>query len=80
MNVFSLLSPQGTAKLIQKHPSLVSGDTVVGDTCSKNIGETKRLQHWSRGHQFIVRAGGHIEAWQPLYNATASKSTDIHDT
>jgi hypothetical protein len=35
--------------------------------CRKNLGETKRLRHWSRGHQFIIRAGGHIDTFQPLY-------------
>jgi hypothetical protein len=35
--------------------------------CRKNLGETKRMRHWSRGHQFIVRAGGHIDTFQPLY-------------
>lgn len=36
-------------------------------TCHKNLGEQKRLRHWSRGHQFIVRGGGHIDTFQPLY-------------
>ena len=35
-------------------------------TCRKNLGETKRMQHWSCGHQFIVRASGHIDTFQPL--------------
>ena len=26
-----------------------------------------RLRKWSRGHQFVVRGGGHIDTWQPLY-------------
>jgi len=35
--------------------------------CRKEIGERKRLRRWSRGHQIVVRAGGHIDSWQPLY-------------
>ena len=45
-------------------------DAAVSDDsegCKKNVGEPKRLRRWSRGHQFVVRAGGHIDSWQPLY-------------
>ena len=43
-------------------------DPTDSDTqCRKDIGEPKRLRRWSRGHQFIVRAGGHIDTWKPLY-------------
>jgi hypothetical protein len=35
--------------------------------CRKNLGEQKRMRHWSLGHQFIVRAGGNIDTFQPLY-------------
>jgi len=35
--------------------------------CRKNLGDQKRMRHWSRGHQFIIRAGGHIDTFQPLY-------------
>ena len=59
MNVFSLLSPQGTAKLIQKHPSLVSGDTAVGDMCSKNIGETKTIT------ALVTGASVYSAGWRP---------------
>ena len=59
----------GTLGLLQKHPELLD-DTVtqVESTrlCRKNIG-TKKLRKWSRGHQFVVRGGGHIDTFQPLY-------------
>jgi len=35
--------------------------------CRKNLGDQKLMRHWSRGHQFIIRAGGHIDTFQPLY-------------
>jgi len=35
--------------------------------CNKDIGVQKRMQKWSRGHLFIVRGGGHIDMWQPIY-------------
>jgi len=64
----------GTHDLLSKTPSLLDQSTSEvpperesNTECRKNIGTTKRLRRWSRGHQFIVRAGGHIEAWQPLY-------------
>ena len=34
----------------------------------KDTGTRKKLQKWMRGHcLFIVRSGGHIDTWQPLY-------------
>ena len=60
----------GIASLIQEHPALASG-TIDEDeevtVCHKNIGQGSRLRKWSRGHQFVVRGGGHIDTWQPLY-------------
>lgn len=60
----------GTSSLIKDHPELVHG-AVYSDpseeVCRKNTGQAKRLRKWSRGHQFIVRGGGHIDTWQPLY-------------
>jgi len=35
--------------------------------CRKDTGERNTLQKWSQGHQFVVRGGGHIVMWQPLY-------------
>ena len=37
-----------------------------GELCCKDMG-AKKLRKWSRGHQFVVRGGGHIYVWQPLY-------------
>lgn len=60
----------GISDLIHEHPQLVQG-SVYSDpkapVCRKNIGKSKSLRKWSRGHQFVVRGGGHIDTWQPLY-------------
>ena len=36
-------------------------------TCNKDTGSKQRLQKWSRGHLFIVRGGGIIDKWSPLF-------------
>lgn len=36
-------------------------------TCNKDTGGKTTLLRWTRGHFFVVRGGGHIDAWQPLY-------------
>ena len=36
-------------------------------SCNKDTGAKQRMQKWSRGHLFIVRAGGTIDRWNPLY-------------
>ena len=46
---------------------MTDATSTSSQVCRKNTGVTKRLRRWSRGHQLVVRAGGHIEAWQPLY-------------
>ena len=35
--------------------------------CNKETGAKQRLQKWSRGHLFIVRGGGIIDKWSPLF-------------
>jgi hypothetical protein len=35
--------------------------------CNKDTGLKQRLQKWSRGHLFIVRGGGIIDKWSPLF-------------
>lgn len=67
----------GTASLIDDQPSLVHDmmQTDPTDTlCRKDIGKAQRLRKWSRGHQFIVRGGGHIDAWQPLYRLEVNRA------
>ncbi len=56
----------GLSSLISDYPQLANTE-LTGTICRKDIGKKKKLRRWSRGHQFIVRAGGHIDAWQPLY-------------
>ena len=57
----------GIDKIIAAHPDLVQGAETTEQLCTKNIGTPRKLRKWSRGHQFVVRAGGHIDIWQPLY-------------
>ena len=35
--------------------------------CNKDTGLKQRMQKWSRGHLFIVRGGGIIDKWSPLF-------------
>ena len=57
----------GSMELLQQYPELVE-DVVDGEIpCRKDTGETKKVRKWSRGYQFIVGGGGHIEAFTPLY-------------
>lgn len=60
----------GISELLEKNPEIVSTtdfEDVNEPLCRKDTGKGKRLRKWSRGHQFIVRAGGHIDTWQPIY-------------
>ena len=60
----------GTIDLITSHPTIASDAHLIDPgqpLCRKNIGKKRKLRKWSRGHQFIVRGGGHIDAWQPLF-------------
>ena len=59
--------------LISDHPEVPSvidytdEDDETKTSCNKDTGTRKKVQKWTRGHLFIVRGGGHIETWQPLY-------------
>ena len=57
----------GLEQLITKYPEVMRGAVTDVQLCRKDIGEGLRLRKWSRGHQFMVCAGGHIDMWQPLY-------------
>ena len=63
----------GISGLISDHPEVPSvvdytdEDEETKTACNKDTGSRKKLQKWTRGHLFIVRGGGHIETWQPLY-------------
>ena len=39
------------------------------DTCNKDTGSVVKLRRWSRGIFAIVRGGGHIEMFAPLFNS-----------
>ncbi len=59
----------GTNVLIEQHPQIAEEEALSSDEqlCRKDTGGRSTLRKWSRGHQFIVRGGGHIDTWQPLY-------------
>ncbi|XP_065896620.1 uncharacterized protein [Dysidea avara] len=65
---------QGTASLLASHPELIreldeENELDAKPECNKDTGAKKKLQKWSRGHFFVVRGGGHIDMWQPLYES-----------
>ena len=39
------------------------------DACNKDTGSVMKLRRWSRGIFAIVRGGGHIEMFAPLFNS-----------
>lgn len=54
--------------MISDHPDLVeSVDHEVKEVCRKDTGEHKKVRTWSRGYQFVIGGGGHIESFTPLY-------------
>ena len=59
--------------MIREHPDIpaiidyTDEDDASKTECNKDTGARKKLQKWMRGHLFIVRGGGHIDTWQPLY-------------
>ena len=60
----------GTEEFIKKNPEILRKCITVSTndiTCNKDTGVGSKLQCWSRGHLFIVRSCGHIDAWHPLY-------------
>ena len=53
--------------LLRKYPELADELPEADAGCRKDIGAPKKVRKWSRGYQFIVGGGGHIEAFTPLY-------------
>ena len=57
---------------IRKYPHL-SADLDDGEEqtsrplCNKETCGKKQIQQWTRRRFFVVHGGGHIDAWQPLY-------------
>ena len=45
--------------------------------CCKDLGASKRLHHWSRGHLFICRPCGHIDFSQPMYRSKIYKISEL---
>ncbi len=73
--ILNVLYTTGTSEIIKEHDALSSEldwqqswyDDNFVPKCNKDTGGKKQLQKWTRGHFFVVRAGGHIDTWQPLY-------------
>ena len=62
----------GTTNSLDSFPQLKTLDNCgeAPDTitkCTKDIGDKKRLQKWTRGIWVCASGGGHIQMWQPLY-------------
>ena len=58
--------------MLASHPELIreldeENELDAKPGCNKDTGAKKKLQKLSRGHFFVVRGGGHIDMWQPLY-------------
>ena len=56
--------------MIREHsdiPAIIDYTDALKTECNKYTGTRKKLQIWTRGHLFIVRGGGHMDTWQPLY-------------
>ena len=57
--------------LLEQHPNLIVNFSVdrpeqIKDYAKKIQGSLK-VEEMVRSHHFIVRSGGHIDSWQPLY-------------
>ena len=62
----------GNTEFIEKEADAVNSilhDCIETEpkACNKETGAKQRLQKWSRGHLFIVRGGGIIDKWSPLF-------------
>ena len=62
----------GVASFIDSYSELShsldqNGEDTEKPTCNKDTGSKKQLMKWTRGRLFVVRGGGHIDMWQPLY-------------
>ena len=62
-------------------PSLYKGSVYSNPevpACRKNTGKNRSLRKWSRGHQFIVRGGGHIDTWQSLFRYVHHRKVTVN--
>ena len=57
----------GSATLLQQYLDLANDASDTNTICRNNTGETQKVRKWSRGYQFVIGGGGHIEAFTPLY-------------
>lgn len=74
----SAVNSQGNAEFIEKEHNAVNSilDECIEPqptACNKETGGKQRLQKWSRGHLFIVRGGGIIDKWSPLFNLVQTR-------
>ena len=57
----------GSMMLLEQYPELAEDVPEMDTPCRKDTGNQKKVRKWSRGYQFIIGGGGHIEAFTPLY-------------
>ena len=72
-NVVSASDAQGVSYLLRDtafrrtQNFVMTGDDA--NECNKDTGSVMKLRRWSRGILAIVRGGGHIEYFAPLFNS-----------
>lgn len=78
----SVVQSQGNTEFTEKEHDAVN--SILNDcieteptTCNKDTGGKQRLQKWSRGHLFIVRGGGIIDKWSPLFKSASPSQVFI---
>ena len=70
----------GTSTLLSENPALIISAEIEDSSqpiCRKDTGQKKKLRKWSRGHQFVVRGGGHIDSWAPLFKYDCHNHTEF---
>ncbi|XP_068688818.1 uncharacterized protein [Montipora foliosa] len=78
----SFVEAQGNARFIEREHGALTAllqDCLEPQptSCSKETGGKQRLQKWSRGHLFIVRGGGIIDKWSPLFKSESPSQVFI---
>lgn len=78
----SAVQSQGNTEFIEKEADAVNSilhDCIETEptACNKETGAKQRLQKWSRGHLFIVRGGGIIDKWSPLFKSESPSQVFI---
>ena len=81
---FFFFQPGNTDFLEKEHDAVNSilHDCIETEptACNKETGTKQRLQKWSRGHLFMVRGGGIIDKWSPLFKWVWMKNLSLNAT